>query len=466
MKKQVLLSCIAAVLCFAIGFGTVALIKGGIGGNDLPGTTSTGEGNVSEGVVLDLKNMTEGISVTSRSFFPNNNALFEKLNLIRYGIENGKLNDKTLASELESAIRELEQLGFYYDYINKTSITGEDGTVYGAAGNEQGPIGGGEGYKDVFTTGDFIVTDDNTFYAAVKEAKAGDVIFIQSGAVIDISDMAITDYPNCQIKQGVTIASDRGHRGSGGGVLKYSLHLSTMFKTHHNVRITGLVLQGSDATTHEGEEKYSTTIGFVAQGDNLVIDNCEISGFNGSGISTNIGSIHIHHCYIHHIKGEGNGHGVLVTKANVKLEYNLFSNCRNAITMSGATAGSFEAYNNVEVGNSLGAMFYIKSSSVNSPKVNGMKQSGSSVIIKNNTVLGSTLPIKLEGMPESYTVENNLFSLDESQYDANLFYGPEACRESIKANSTFRNNAFNITAPYALTWNEKALETTSADSAE
>ena len=97
MKKQVLLSCIAAVLCFAIGFGTVALIKGGIGGNDLPGTTSTGEGNVSEGVVLDLKNMTEGISVTSRSFFPNNNALFEKLNLIS-DLEAEGLNEEMIES--------------------------------------------------------------------------------------------------------------------------------------------------------------------------------------------------------------------------------------------------------------------------------------------------------------------------------------------------------------------------------
>jgi len=454
MKKQVLLSCIAAVLCFAIGFGTVALIKGGNNSSDLPGTTSTGEGNVSEGVVLDLKNMTEGISVTSRSFFPDNNALFEKLNLIRYGIENGKLNDKTLASELESAIRELEQLGYYYDYIDKTSITGEDGTVYGAAGNEQGPIGGGEGYKDVFTKGDFIVTDDNTFYAAVKNAKEGDVIFIQSGAVIDISDMAVTDYPNCQIKQGVTIASDRGHRGSGGGVLKYSLHLSTMFKTHHNVRITGLVLQGSDPTAHVGEEKYSVTVGFVAQGNDLVIDNCEISGFNGAGISTNVGNIHIHHCYIHHIKGENNGNGVFVTKANVKLEYNLFSNCRNAIATNGSPDGSFEAYNNVEVGNGLESMFYIKAGSVNSPIVEGMKKSCSSVIIKNNTVLGSTLPIKLEGMPESYIVENNLFALDESQYNADFFYGPEASRAAVKKNSTFRNNAFNILDPYVVTWSE------------
>ena len=134
--------------------------------------------------------------------------------------------------------------------------------------------------------------------------------------------------------------------------------------------------------------------------------------------------------------------------------------------MSGATAGSLEAYNNVEVGNGLESMFYIKGSSVNSPIVEGMKQSGASVIIKNNTVLGSTLPIKFEGMPGVYVVENNLFSLAESQYDANLFYGPEAYREAIKANSTFRNNAFNSTAPYAMTWNEKAAETNNAPAEE
>ncbi len=452
----VLISCIAAIVAFAIGFGIVAIIKAGTKNNPEAPQKTTSENVKRDSVVLDLKNMTESIVVAQRSFFPNNNALYEKLNLIKYGLEKGLFDQKTLSSELEAALRELEQLGYYYDYIDKAFVTSSDGTVYGAKADEKGPIGGGKGYKDIITKGTYTVTDDNTFYAACAKAKSGDVIFVKNDAVIDITDMSITDYPNLTIKEGVTIASDRGNGNSCGGVLKFSLQVSIMFKTFNNVRITGLVLQGNDGTTHEGEEKYYGTIGFVAQGDGVEIDNCEISGFNTTGINCTVGNTYIHHCYIHDIKGEGYGNGISVAKSAVKLESNLFSNCRNCVNVTGAVNGSLEAINNIEVGNSLGSMFVIKGGATKSDAVPEMKTSCASVILRNNTVLGSTPFVRFEGLPSYVLIENNLFSLNEDQYDAEAMYGPADAREGLKGCISFRNNAFNILDPYAATYCDSA----------
>ena len=52
--------------------------------------------------------------------------------------------------------------------------------VYGAQANPTGsPIGGGDGYKNIVTSGDFTVNNKDELLNALSMAKDGQVIFIQ-----------------------------------------------------------------------------------------------------------------------------------------------------------------------------------------------------------------------------------------------------------------------------------------------
>ena len=51
-----------------------------------------------------------------------------------------------------------------------------DNIVYGAKGDERGPIGGGKGYANIVTKGDFIVKDLDALLDALSKAKAGQVV--------------------------------------------------------------------------------------------------------------------------------------------------------------------------------------------------------------------------------------------------------------------------------------------------
>ena len=402
MKKTILLSCIAATLCFALGLSAMALIKGG----------SAKDSQAREDVIPELLNMTDGITVATKSFYPDHDALAKKLSDIRYGVENGLLDDEALLGRLENAKRELEQLGYYYDYVGNTSLTDAEGVIYGALAAESGPVGGGAGYSQIYGVGfydyDYLVNDDNEFFAALKRIKPGEMIYLGRNAVVDISDLQITNFPEGQIPEGIIIAS--GRDGEGGGTLKMSLDQLKMFALASNVRLTGLVIEGPDGYSHGGDENYFHSSAMEIKGSGIEIDNCEISGFSGAGIIITEGDAYIHHCYIHHIRGGKDSSGILVKGGSAKVEYNLFSNCSNAVSVE--KGASLEATNNVEVGNGSEAMFSIMGDDC-------------SVILKNNTVLGKTLPISLGGVPTEYAVENNLFFLNDTQYEEALFYGAE-----------------------------------------
>ena len=57
-------------------------------------------------------------------------------------------------------------------------------TVYGARPDARGPIGGGEAYTGVVTTGHYQVDNVDTLLAALAEARAGEVVFIPGEAVM------------------------------------------------------------------------------------------------------------------------------------------------------------------------------------------------------------------------------------------------------------------------------------------
>jgi len=429
MSKRTISFTISTLLCIAVCIGSMAMI----------GCNYTKSKNVNENdlddVTIELMNMTQSINVVSKSFYPRFSVLSEKLMQLRYGVAKGILSEPDITSEVECIRRELQQLGYYYDYIGKTAISSDDGIVYGASTANAWSIGGGDSYPqdyDIFSG--YLVKDDNDFYHYANIAKAGDVIFISSNAVINLSDLKKTNYPDLIIPEGVIIASGRGNDGSGGGVLKLSTEASKIFTLSSNVRITGVVIEGPDATTHDDIESYTVSNGIELNGTGIEIDNCEISGFSGAGIIVLGGDAYIHDCYIHHIRGNGKGNGILVSGGNVKIEDNLFSNCRNGVAIS--EGAHLEAKNNIEVGNSIESLFRIGTDTC--------------AIIKNNTVLGYTQPIILEGKPNEYVVENNLFSLNKKQYTQDTLLGSENDRDTIKSLASFKNNAFNIQTPYVI----------------
>ena len=53
-----------------------------------------------------------------------------------------------------------------------------DGTVYGARPDDRGLIGGGNGYSNVTTKGDYTVSDLDALLDALSKAQAGHIIFI------------------------------------------------------------------------------------------------------------------------------------------------------------------------------------------------------------------------------------------------------------------------------------------------
>ncbi len=409
MNKKSIAFGITVILCITVCLTTLCAC----GGEKKP-----------QDVVPELINQTKSVSLVQKSFYPDYAELSEQLYKLRYGVENGLFTDLTLAQELEKARRELERLGYYYDYEGKTSVAAEDGSVYGASGAD---IGVGEyDLPEVDPMGEYYIFDDNQFYLKMTSAKAGDVFYIDPHADIDLSDLKVTNFPDLVIPDGVTIASGRGVDGEGGAVLRMSTHQTNVFKVGSNVRITGLVIQGPDSETHKGEQEYTESNGIVLNGSGIVIDNCEISGFSGAGLIVEGGDVTVRDCYIHHVRGVNGGSGILVKSGSLSLEDTVFANCESGVRVG--SGARLTAKNNVEVGNSNAALFYLCE--------------GSSAEIKNNTVLGYTELLLADGIPLSLSAEYNLLALNEHQY------------KQLKAEG-IKNNAFNIREPYASTDGKK-----------
>ena len=59
--------------------------------------------------------------------------------------------------------------------------------IYGARPDKIGPIGGGSGYSESLTKGDYQVSNLDDLLAALSEAKSGQVIFIPAETEIDLT---------------------------------------------------------------------------------------------------------------------------------------------------------------------------------------------------------------------------------------------------------------------------------------
>ena len=290
-----------------------------------------------------------------------------------------------------------------------------DDTTYGAKADELGPIGGGDGYSNIVTEGDYNVKDLDALLDALSKAKAGQIIFIPGETEIDLTARIYIEELVLDVSEGVTLAGNRGHEGSQGALLTSdALKTPAMIRAAGpDVRITGLRIQGPNPKRymehhrrsfgkggdgHEYYYKFPVSKGILTEHPGLEVDNCDISAFGGSGVNLRKGvGHHIHHNFIHHCQYAGLGYGVSHNTAYSLIEFNLFNWNRHSIAGSGRPGCSYVARHNVESGASLSHCFDMHGGR---DRKDGTDIAGTSIEIYNNTFLAPQTPVVIRGVPE------------------------------------------------------------------
>lgn len=293
-----------------------------------------------------------------------------------------------------------------------------DNRIYGARADERGEIGGVK-YKQIFSTGDQVVDSVDGLIEALAKAKSGEVVFIPSGTIIDLTTLIYIEELVLEIPAGVTLAGDRGHDGSEGALI-----CSDAFKTPvmiraagPDVRITGLRIQGPNSKRHMEHHrrsfgpggpgssyyyKFPVSSGISTLYDGFQVDNCELSAFAHSAVRLTKGTDHrIHHNFIHHCQYNGLGYGVSLAEASALIECNLFDSNRHSIAGTGAPGCSYTARNNVECGISLSHCFDMHGGR---DRKDGTNIAGTYIEIVNNTFRAPQYAVGIRGEPEEACV--------------------------------------------------------------
>lgn len=323
-----------------------------------------------------------------------------------------------------------------------------DGTLYGAQADERGPIGGGVGYGDMVTDGDFVATDLNALLAALSRAQAGQVVFIPDETEIDFTARIYVEGLVLKVPPGVTLAGNRGQAGSLGALLTSdALNTPVMIEAlGPNVRITGLRIRGPNTKRyldhhhrsftrdetgegyryHDGQDprgghsyyyQFPVQRGIKTTHDALRIDNCDLSGFGHSAVSLTGGiDHHIHHNFIHHCQYNGLGYGVVLAESFALIERNRFDWNRHSIAGTGAAGSGYIARHNIELGTSLSHCFDMHGGR---DRRDGTDIAGRSIEIHHNTFRAPETPVVIRGVPqESCRVHHNWFPRHQNATEA------------------------------------------------
>jgi hypothetical protein len=287
--------------------------------------------------------------------------------------------------------------------------------IYGAKADEQGPIGGGEGYKRIVTKGDFVAEDLETLIDVLSKAKSGQVVFIPGKAVIDMTTFIYIDKTTLKVPEGVTLASDRGHNGSlGAQITSDGLDTPLMIQIMGpNARITGIRLQGPNPKRYLDHHKrafgaggpgssyyykFPTSNGINIKHAKVEIDNCEISAFSHAGINVPAGKDqHIHHNFIHKCQYNGLGYGVALDAGTAIIEYNLFNEARHAIAGTGRPGCGYTARHNVHEDISLSHCFDMHGGR---DRKDNTTIAGTLIEIYNNTFYAPQTAVVIRGIPQ------------------------------------------------------------------
>ncbi len=363
-------------------------------------------------------------NIVSDLWYGDTEAVWQILRMQKSGLLKNTVNQTTVSKKLNEALMELGSFSRYYDYEDELCIE-IDGVKYGAYVEDGAPpIGGGKGYYEIFTTGDYVVRTLDELTDALAKAQSGEVVFIEGDAAIDITVLVIQGQ-YLELKEGVTLASNRGYtyedgRVSTGGKIYSTSMANRALYAYDNSRVTGLIFAGGDPNQHlehhyrafsvpnaPGHSYYYSltsvaTDGIHVVGNNVTVDNCEIAGFGDAGVNLYIGvkNAVVKYCYIHHNQANGLGYGVCHwDDAESVIEYCLFNYNRHSIAATGAPTTGYIARFNVEMGSSLSHCFDIHGGA---DRKDGTNIAGTYCEMYNNTFLADTNPYWLRGVPEEY----------------------------------------------------------------
>lgn len=214
-------------------------------------------------------------------------------------------------------------------------------TNYGHEANpSSNPVGGGVGYGQIYTSGDYRVGDLNQLLWALSHATSGEVIYVLPNSTIDVTKQHQRSVP-----AGVTIASDRGHAGSLGALIYMNYNSTSInhaeyriFQTGgNNVRFTGLRLQGPDTSMRYEQVRFfdhyatgytpwlpNNIIIYQRDSDSgLTVDNCEIDGWGEAAIdpeeklTTGYLNVNVSYNYAHHQQRQGGGYVVWAHRGTI-----------------------------------------------------------------------------------------------------------------------------------------------------
>ncbi len=333
----------------------------------------------------------------------------------------------------------------YYHYKDRFSIT-QDGKVYGIS-DDSSPLGGGAGYENIVTDGDFVVKTADELAAALKQAKSGQTVFVAGDAQIDLTRSPIT------VPEGVTLASDRGSLQSDGSISAGAMLYTTARQKETvflslNARFCGITLVGPDTERHmthlqrglndagssytDYYYKLPLTRGVSVMGTGASVDNCEISGFSEAGVYVGgYTDVAVHHNWIHHNQRNGFGYGVvLYSESYVEIYRNLFNFDRHAIAADGSANSGYNAYDNAHLGT---AIYHIFDAHGGADRGDGTQIACERIDMYNNVFLSDKIPYKKRGTPEEYSrFTRNIVLYPELSYPYRQLYGENfICEDNI-----------------------------------
>lgn len=316
-------------------------------------------------------------------------------------------------------------------------------SAYGAEVNPTGnPIGGGVGYSDILTEGDFTVETVDELLSALKEAEAGEVVYIVPDAEIDL-----TGLKGLRIPPYVTLAGNRGLDGAPGPLL-FSDEMDTypLFEMGEGARMTGIRLRGPDGTTQDSAYGEPNSLAVRTAGNRVKVDNNEIFNWSYAGVSVGHQDAHIHHNTIHHVQRTGLGYPVTVGAGGTALiEANYFDWYRHAIASSGMIGAGYEARYNIAGENATSFAFDMHGGRDFCPKRSTpcseteRYMGGEWIHIHHNTFLNTRQrAIGIRGVPlQGGSIHNNWFMHTDMDYAVGILtymgnveifdnvYGPE-----------------------------------------
>ena len=324
--------------------------------------------------------------------------------------------------------------------FNRSLFSQELHEKYGAECNPTGDtIGGGSGYSNAIGEADidFVVNNKTELLTALKDAKAGTVVYVTDGSEIDLSGEQEIVIPT-----GVTLASGRGRDKSKGAILFTTDDKRTHGKSESfslfvtggpDVRVTGLRLKGPDA---ESRPRYDflNSDGILGLHDSLEVDNCEIWAWSHGGVYVREGDeVRVHHNFIHHCQRRGLGYCVVLNKAKVLIEANHFDHYRHAIAGTGRSPSGYEARFNISGPNAIGHVFDMHGGA---DRKDGTNIAGDVISIHHNTFQSKRTDFVIRGVPtKSCEIHHNWFVTKSS-------YGKAVIQKNAKGKVNVFSNAF------------------------